>query len=432
MLDTHLRDIYSPLSARNILALFGVILFGLGATGFTAVMYLSFALLLPLMLFELGPLLHQIHKHRLLAFLFFLLTTFITIRIFIAAYEFPDTAASVEKRGGQMLMIAGIPALVLAWSIKRSPHHLDALLISFCIGLLIFLFSEITPTRVISLTISENPPRLFFGGHKSAIGAIYSFGAISALWLLTQSAMITSTLKDRPRTRSLFAICIVSALTIFLIIVILNQSRTNWIGLAAALMVFLISSHQTTSGLRQNLQKYTAIASIIVVSALLYWKGGIFLSRLSPIISNLLDSIHTTIGEPTANSLETRFQIFKAAWLSMMDRPLFGWGPDQYDRLLKQLNGDGLVKWGHFHNLYLQFIVAYGTPAFLLFILNYIKPFLSLSKREPAFPLAIPLIVFMGIISLSDLRHDDPVGQALYIITLAIPLSRLLSCKSER
>ena len=412
-------------NVSNCLALFGVVLFGLGAAGFTSLMYLSFAPLISVAILEARYARAQALSQPFVPLLI-ILTTVIIVRVFFAIMEHPESTEIIEKRGGQFLMISGIPAILVAWSLKKDIFFLKALLFSYCIGLTFFLFFQGGFEYLLKAITEEERGRLFFGGHKSAIGAMYSLGVIFLAWLLITPPSPSVNARGMLTLKFIYLLAVLILLATFILVVIFNQSRTNWIGLGAALL-FLLFKAGSDSAKSPYLIYASSITVIALISIAAYWSGDIFASRLAPIFNNLNDALTTSIGEPSSSSLETRMQIFKAAWISFLDRPWIGWGPWQYDLILKSLGGDSLVIWGHFHNLYLQVLVAYGLPLFMLFVYAFAKPFSLISRLETTWSLAIACLLFVAIIGLADLRHDDPVGQALYIITLAIPAAHIFA-----
>lgn len=106
----------------------------------------------------------------------------------------------------------------------------------------------------------------------------------------------------------------------------------------------------------------------------------------------LASRIHQTIvnidkyfnGDPQS-SIGYRFEMWKAALMAFMEKPLFGWGFGNFDLYFTRYMNEGLVVgnpggWGHAHNDYLLFLSELGMIGFLLFMLFILYPLFAVGK----------------------------------------------------
>jgi O-antigen ligase len=132
--------------------------------------------------------------------------------------------------------------------------------------------------------------------------------------------------------------------------------------------------------------------------------------------------VDARIGAPQ----EVRIRAYLAGGNAFLQKPLLGWGPGQVRPILAEAGADDLGL-GHFHNFYLQLAVALGLVGLLGFLALYLLPlwYLRSSKGGDALPVsmrvfAVSLWVYVMVLGLATIRHDDPAGQALYVMALGV------------
>ncbi|WP_162824632.1 O-antigen ligase family protein [Saccharospirillum mangrovi] len=160
-----------------------------------------------------------------------------------------------------------------------------------------------------------------------------------------------------------FVLCLF-AMVICVVAILGTQTRAAWLGLGVCLLVWIV--HGTLYLFRQRHQgPIIWIATLVIVLA----SSSIFLFKDS--ISHRLASESKTLNALANGDFDnvpyTSIGIRINTWIEaipwIMERPLTGWGGnvrstviDTSDRLPKQVK----ARFGHFHNVYIEFTLAYG------------------------------------------------------------------------
>jgi len=147
-------------------------------------------------------------------------------------------------------------------------------------------------------------------GNAAYVAPYLMFAAFYAVWLWFEGN------KTWLRT-TLYGLLVAWFAFIFL----LSQTRGAFLGLVAAVFAALL--YMAFS--RREFRKQAAL----IVIALAVVLGGLFAFRGTPLVRALPGSRFLTIslGERT---VQTRIWNWEAAWQGFNERPLFGWGPENY------------------------------------------------------------------------------------------------------
>lgn len=114
-----------------------------------------------------------------------------------------------------------------------------------------------------------------------------------------------------------------AALTaVFLLFFILSQTRGAFLGLGAG--VFIFALYLAIAG-RGALRKWSLVALVLVVIA----GGTVFALRNSSFVQSLPEGrlLQISLSDTTA---QTRFWVWGEAWKGFLERPVLGWGPENF------------------------------------------------------------------------------------------------------
>ncbi len=214
-----------------------------------------------------------------------------------------------------------------------------------------------------------------------AVGLYQDHMLYGAVFTILLPIMLSVSLSPVSITRSLLArVAMVSGL----VALGLAETRSSWIGLAAALLVFLALFLWTwfiASGDRLGLKAIFEQRRHIVVSGVLgLCVIGYFLVATPEVaqIGARLRTLTTTVAQGKENSVEWRFTAWHGARLMIMQKPLLGWGIGCYSFYQFPFTGMGhkmaevKAQWptilDETHNSYLQIAVELGLPGLLLWL----------------------------------------------------------------
>ncbi|MGM0412819.1 MAG: O-antigen ligase family protein [Pseudomonadota bacterium] len=416
---------------RNAATLIGLVFLGLGTMLSPAAIYLGLVVLLAVGLSE-GHGFLRFLRGSPWVWLAIAVTAYTLLRTLLAQQAFPEQAEVIGKYGGQLMVVAGIPALLLGWQLARRPRWLVVLLAGLVVSLVVFFFQEAGWSTLMKYLQGEDW-RLQFGGHKNAIGGLYGAGVLAGLYLLYRCLADSAWLNGsgwRRLVRYGLGLLLVGAVVLFTLVVLWNQSRTAWLGLAAAVLpALLYLSFQSWKREGRTLSWGPAtVVSLVVIAAMAMLVSSELVDKRFQQIANEVEHIEDIrVDQRGGGSLGTRTRISLAASEAIGERPLVGWGPDYFDEAMAAAGAEDLQRWAHFHNFYLQLAVGLGLLGLLGFLALYLLPlwYLRSSKGGDALPVsmrlfAVSLWVYVMVLGLATIRHDDPAGQALYVMALGV------------
>lgn len=103
---------------------------------------------------------------------------------------------------------------------------------------------------------------------------------------------------------------------------------------------------------------------------------------LQPRIDAAINDIVLYFDGNPRTSIGYRFEMWKAAWLGFLERPLSGWGFGSFDSVYTYYSEQGVVAsgvlFGHPHNDYMLFLVEKGVIGFVVVLLVFLYPFFKL------------------------------------------------------
>ena len=168
-------------------------------------------------------------------------------------------------------------------------------------------------------------------------------------------------------------------IVLFLVIVWLTQSRGPFLGLGAGIAAFLVFW-----GFSGSKKAKTASILILIIAAVL--AGSLYTVRFSPVMQKLG---FTRFFNITFDNLSTqsRFWSWQSALEGFKERPIFGWGPENYGRVFdKYFNTRHFIPnepsdtwYDRAHNVFFDYLVEIGILGLLsyigIFVVFYIRFF---------------------------------------------------------
>jgi len=154
---------------------------------------------------------------------------------------------------------------------------------------------------------------------------------------------------------------------IFLIVFWLAATRGAFMGLVATLMAFIFYFIYSKKAYRKWLFLVMALI-VLTVSAMVYFKDAAFVKSIPG--SRLFDISFS------AQTFQHRTFMWKMAWDGFKERPLLGWGPENYLEVFdRHFNikyfkpSEGFGAWfDRAHSIYFDYLVETGILGFLSFI----------------------------------------------------------------
>jgi hypothetical protein len=165
----------------------------------------------------------------------------------------------------------------------------------------------------------------------------------------------------------------------FLAFFVASQTRGAFLGLVAAVFVFLlyiVFSHRT-------LRKKGAIA----LGALIILGGVLYSMRSTPFVQSLPGSrlLNISLTEQTA---QTRFWTWNSAWKGFKERPVLGWGPENFSAVFDKyfdkrhyVPGQVSETWfDRAHSVIFDYLAETGFVGFLSYVAVFVIFYWQLFK----------------------------------------------------
>lgn len=192
-------------------------------------------------------------------------------------------------------------------------------------------------------------------GNPSYVAPYLMFAMFYALWLWF--------LEKAERWKFWFYIAL---LAVFLIFFILTQTRGAFVGLAAGIVVYWLYELMVNRRYRRG--------AAISLAAILLLGGVLFSFKNVPVIHN------SPIGrvleiDLKESSLQTRLWTWNSAWQGFKERPLLGWGPENFSAVFdkyfdpRHYSSLGAETWfDRAHSLIFDYLTEIGILGFLSYL----------------------------------------------------------------
>ncbi len=171
---------------------------------------------------------------------------------------------------------------------------------------------------------------------------------------------------------------------LFLLFFILSQTRGAFLGLIGAIFAFLICSIIVSPRLRR-VSTYILLGIIIIGSSLVVF-------RHSSIIQKLPGSRFLQIADTgyETDSIQTRLWTWGSAWRAFKDRPLFGWGPENFsaafDRYFDSRHFSPVKNtetwFDRAHSIIFDYLSTTGLIGFLAYAFIFVMFFRNLFQKK--------------------------------------------------
>jgi len=347
--------------ASAIIALSGCYVFAFFSPFSTAGHYLGMALVLTGTLVAFPEFWRDIRRQPLF-WLALALAAYLGLRSAFAFQEFPELLDARNPKWRDFVQVLPLFALFLGWWFYRKPWHMPFLIATAILGILVGIAYGGDWNRL--LTGPSNHPeawRFAFGYNPNYLGLTAAAGFISSLvWLLNPCATKWRWLLAPP------------VLLVLSFLVFASQSRSAWIGLILSLLAMGLWSMLTTKG-HFFLRRKTEIAGIIftgllAVAATAFWidGGAVVANRPIPTWTSVQQVLSSQQTDASNAVLAVAWRI--GMWLdgihAFLARPWLGWGPGAAGIIPQAGFIDEPL--AHFHNLYLEWLLAFGLVGLIL------------------------------------------------------------------
>jgi O-antigen ligase len=188
---------------------------------------------------------------------------------------------------------------------------------------------------------------------------VFSMFFAAYLWIRSKASAAAKTL-----TYVGYAVLI----AIFSFFFILSQTRGAFLGLGAGVGVLVL--YFAIAG-RGALRKWSLAAIIVLVVV----GGGLFSIRNSSFVQRLPEGrlLQISLSDATA---QTRFWVWSEAWRGFLDRPVLGWGPENftavYDKYFDPrffVPGQNTETWfDRAHSVFFDYLSETGVVGFLSYL----------------------------------------------------------------
>jgi len=202
---------------------------------------------------------------------------------------------------------------------------------------------------------------------------IFAMFYAAYLWLNTKST-------GRAKTIAAWGFGIMIA--IFLFFFILSQTRGAFLGLALGIVAFLVFLI-IFSG--RKVRKWSALAfGLVVILGL-----GLYSVRNEPFVQKLPEGrlLQISLSDATA---QTRLWVWGEAWKGFLERPIFGWGPENFPTVFDKyfdprfyVPGQNTETWfDRAHSVFFDYLVETGLLGLLSYLAIFVTFYWSFVKRH--------------------------------------------------
>jgi hypothetical protein len=174
-------------------------------------------------------------------------------------------------------------------------------------------------------------------------------------------------------------------LALFLLFFILSQTRGAFLGLGVGVAIFLLYFVFSRRGLR-----WWGVGTIVVLAIV---GGTLYLHRNDPAIKQLPGSrlLEINFMEQTA---QTRFWTWGSAWQGFLDRPVLGWGPENFSSAFDKhfdprhfVPNQNTETWfDRAHSVVFDYLAETGALGFLAYLSIFAVLYWQLLRRRVRTP----------------------------------------------
>lgn len=168
---------------------------------------------------------------------------------------------------------------------------------------------------------------------------------------------------------------------VFLLTILITGSRATYLGILAGFIFFLLLYPKKFEKLKVLAVSFLALAVLVVIVFNLY--PNIINNTLGKMVADRLSI--KVVAEDLAG---TRLSAWKITWQAIKEKPLLGWGPENFDIGFEKYfdptypPGLGQLWWDRPHNVFLEIWVNSGIFALIFYILFWILLLWQLQKYK--------------------------------------------------
>ncbi|MDN5872260.1 MAG: O-antigen ligase family protein [Nitrococcus sp.] len=346
------------------------------------------------------------------------LTGFLVVVTLIAGVREPALASEHRNYGWDLIRIAGLPAFAAGWWLSHGKLSRRALFVLFSIGVIAGGAEFIEWEHALSAPLAGRG--LIHGGNFNSLS--FLAGVLLAINLGAVLAPFRPGSAGSRRRWPLVLFGLAASL-VAAFFLLNGQSRGAYLGVLGSLIVAL--------GLRlwigrdggMRRQTITILVLVVLVGTVAY--------AAKPVRSVVLDRFHIasmfdkflsgslTSGEP--ETLDIRIKLWREGISAFARRPLLGYGPGAAPKLLSASEYTEIRHSPHFHNVWIQWGATTGVGGVLGFALLYgllARASLrgALDRRDAFDWAATTLWAFVGIVTMVQLRYNQPAGTAVVVL----------------
>ncbi len=318
-----------------------------------------------------------------------LLLFFIVIPSLPTLYYLPLGERSEEFLHHRMAaLIVFLYVVILFWQLRPSATHIWYGLILTGLAVLVVLIYEIAGLPNTEAIFSHRfgdsltPHPIHFGLYSNLILIVLLGGFF---WAWSQGKMHLSAL--------------VIAVLVYLLAVILSESRTAWIGLPEAVIAWSIFYLSLFLSKKNQVSKRTIILVLMGMLVSVMVLFSLFSDRVVNRINLAVDDVQNYISGAEAGSIGQRFVMWEVGLHGFLHSPFVGVGEDNslhYQEkisrtiMLERIGVDQPVVYGHLHNQYIHEAFTRGVFAllgllvFLFYLFFYFVVRIRRSKKDSA------------------------------------------------
>jgi len=339
----------------------------------------------------------------------------------------PDSERADELK--DLLDVAGIPALALAWWCAQYPRHVLPLIGVAALGLVLGLGFNLDWARLADYLALREKLRVHLGGNGPSVfgGALMVGVLVVGSWSLTKST------HDRRRS-FLLAAGLVLLFLFGVWLLLAGKTRTAWVATAGTLvllgvwMAWRFGWGATVDFLRRY---GVAVAGGLAVGVL------VVLAAWEPIVDRMTregdvwrDIAALQFEDVEQSSIGLRITQWRIGFDAFLQHPWFGTGFGSAAEVMERSDIPIRLVFPHFHSLYLHVLVITGLVGFVLFAILVVAcvreairgievdAYSNLMARFAAVS-----ALYFGFVSLAVIRFDDPHGMAYMILVMAFAVA---------
>lgn len=190
----------------------------------------------------------------------------------------------------------------------------------------------------------------------------------------------TSWANTYPRSAKAWKLALYMGFLAGLYVSILSGSRGGWLAIPLLLTIFFITT------VKKNRMKATALSGFLTLAVVIS-SGIVMREEIIDRYDNALAEIHDYASHGVAtSSVGVRLEAWRAAMMSIADRPILGWSHKDYDTHLQQLAIENkanlsITTLSNTHNNFLEVWLHQGLLGFIAFLALFAVPLKLFSRR---------------------------------------------------